>query len=57
MKLPLPIMVMIAAFTARGHLNPHRPGRLPDWQRVLGAVLHGARHSAQRRGTVIRSDD
>ena len=37
-------------FAARVHLRPHRPGGLPDRQRVLGAVLPRARHPARRPG-------
>ena len=37
-------------FAARVHLRPHRPGGLPDRQRVLGALLPRARHPARRPG-------
>ncbi|PAA46570.1 hypothetical protein BOX15_Mlig006955g3, partial [Macrostomum lignano] len=33
---------------ARVHLHPRRPGRHPDWQRLLGALLPRARHPARR---------
>lgn len=33
---------------ARGDFHPHWPGRRPDGQLLLGALLSGARHSARR---------
>uniref|UniRef100_A0A1I8FIZ5 Tubulin domain-containing protein n=1 Tax=Macrostomum lignano TaxID=282301 RepID=A0A1I8FIZ5_9PLAT len=48
LKLFLNTLVSTSSSHARVHLSPRRPGRCPNRQRLLGAVLPGAWHPARR---------